>query len=338
MCFICSRKSKVKLNILRNIALGLAIVLFSFSTQAFAKTTLVLADSGWDSQKLHNAIFETIIKAAFNDYKLQTSTASTPMNWQALAAGDVDLDLECWTENMPTYEEDVKNGDVVEIGISVPNSNQGVYVPRYVIEGDSKRGIEAVAPDLKTVKDLAKYSHLFPDEEDKDKGRLYGGTPGWAADIIMYKKYKLYKLDQQYNYVRLGSEATLFASLEAAYNLGEPWVGYCYEPTVVSGKLDIIRLEDEPFESELFKKGGTEFKPQELHVVSNRYFAKKAAELIPFLKKYKIDSEIIAKGLAYINDKKATHKETAKWILKNHPELIDKWLAEDKAEKVKALL
>jgi ABC-type proline/glycine betaine transport system substrate-binding protein len=321
-----------------NILFGIVLLSTIFSTQAFAKTTLVLADSGWDSQKLHNALVSHIVEKAYGGYKLKTSTASTPMNWQALIAGDVDLDLECWTENMATFAEDVKNGDVVEIGISVPNSNQGIYVPRYVIEGDPGRGIKPIAPSLKTVKDLAKYSHLFPDEEDNKMGRFYGGTPGWAADIILYKKYKLYGLDKHYNYVRLGSEATLFASLEAAYNLGEAWVGYCFEPTVISGKLDIVRLEDEPFDKELFKKGATEFNPQELHIIGSRYFAKKAPELIDFLKKYRTDSNVIAKGLAYINDKNATHKQAAIWILKTYPELIDEWLPKDKAEKIKKTL
>lgn len=323
---------------LRNILFGTVLFFSIFSTQAIAKTTLVLADSGWDSQKLHNAMVSLIVKRAYENYNLKTSTASTPMNWQALIAGDVDLDLECWTENMTTFVEDVKNGDAVKIGISVPNSNQGVYVPRYVINGDLKRGIKAIAPNLKTVKDLVKYSHLFPDDEDKRMGRFYGGTPGWAADIILYKKYKLYGLDEHYNYIRLGSEATLFASLEAAYNLGEAWVGYCFEPSVISGKLDIVRLEDEPYDAELFKEGATEFNPQELHIIGSRYIVKKAPDLMTFLSKYRTDSKVIAKGLAYINEKNANHEQAALWLLKTYPELIDEWLPKDKAKKIKKTL
>lgn len=324
--------------ILKSILLCMVMLFCAMPLQASAKTVLVLADSGWDSQRLHVAMAQLIIENAYDGYKIKKSTASTPMNWQALLAGDVDLDMETWASNIVTFDKDLKNGDAVEIGVSTPDSAQGLYVPRYVIEGDAKRGIKPMAPNLKTVKDLAKYPKVFPDDEDKSKGRIYGSTPGWMADEILHKKYELYGLDKNYNYVRLGSDSTLFASLVSAYNLGEAWVGYCFEPTVVSGKLDIVKLEDEPYESELFHKGGTEFNPEKLRIMGSRYLAKKAPDLIGFLKKYRLDSAMVAKGLAYIDEKKTTHEETAKWMLKTHPKLLSEWLPKDKADKVRAIL
>ncbi|MFA9422772.1 MAG: glycine betaine ABC transporter substrate-binding protein, partial [Sedimentibacter sp.] len=231
---------------------------------------IVATDNGWDSQKLHNAIAEIIVENGFDGYTFETSSASTTMNWQALLSGDVDLDIESWTENVASFPDDLANGDIVDMGVLVPDSAQGLYVPRYVIEGDKDLGIEPMAPDLKTVEDLKKYPDLFPDYEDKTKGRIYGAIPGWMADGILFKKYEYYGLDEMYNYTRLGSEATLFASLVSAYNTGEAWVGYCYEPTWVSGKLDLVLLEDAPYDYDLFVEGKCEFPKQELKIVSNR--------------------------------------------------------------------
>ena len=219
------------------------------------KNMITVTDNGWDSQKLHNAIAEYIVLNGYDGYEFQTSSASSTMNWQALIAGDIDLDIESWTGNVATYQTDVANGDIVDVGILVPDSAQGFYVPRYVIEGDSARGIEAVAPNLKTVKDLTNYASVFVDEEDPTRGRIYGAVPGWMVDEVLYKKYVAYGLDQTFNYVRLGSESTIFASLAAAYNLGEPWVGYCYEPTWITGKLDLVLLEDAPFDPALYDQG-----------------------------------------------------------------------------------
>ena len=313
-------------------------LLCAVPVQAFAKTEIVVTDNGWDSQKLHNEIARIIVENAYDGYVLKTSTASSTMNWQAIIAGDVDLDIESWTDNVATYPKDVANGDIVDIGILAPDSKQGLYVPRYVIEGDAKRGIKPLAPDLKTVKDLAKYHSIFPDDEDKGKGRIYGSIPGWMADEVLYKKYELYGLNKNYNYARLGSEATLFASLVAAYNLGEPWVGYCYEPTWVSGKLDIVLLEDEPYSKELFEKGGCAFPSQALKIVSSKYFAKKAPDLLEFFKKYKTGSKLISEALAYLDEKKASHTEAAKWLLRKNPELLDQWLPKEMAERVRAVL
>lgn len=318
--------------------LCLMAILCAMPVQAFAKTEIVVTDNGWDSQKLHNEIARIIVENAYDGYVLKTSTASSTMNWQAIIAGDVDLDIESWTDNVATYRKDVANGDIVNVGILAPDSKQGLYVPRYVIEGDAKRGIKPLAPGLKTVKDLAKYHKIFKDDEDKNKGRIYGSIPGWMADEVLHKKYELYGLNKNYNYARLGSEATLFASLVSAYNLGEPWVGYCYEPTWVSGKLDIVLLEDEPYSKELFEKGASAFPSQPLKIVSSKYFAKKAPDLLEFFKNYQTGSKLISEALAYLDEKKASHTEAAKWLLRTKTELLDQWLPKERAERVRAIL
>jgi glycine betaine/proline transport system permease protein/glycine betaine/proline transport system substrate-binding protein len=300
--------------------------------------TIVATDSGWDSQKLHNAIAKIIVENGYDGYEFETSTASSTMNWQAVVSGDVDLDIESWTENVTSYPDDLANGDVVDMGVLVPDSAQGLYVPRYVIEGDAERGIEPMAPDLKTVEDLKKYADIFPDYEDETKGRIYGSLPGWLSDEILFKKYEYYGLDEMYNYTRLGSESTLFASLVSAYNTGEPWVGYCYEPTWVSGKLDIVLLEDAPYDAELFSEGKCEFHKQELKIISNRNFAEKAPELVSFFENYKTGSQLISEALAYLDETKASHEETAKWLLKEDDYLLDEWLPKENADKVRAYL
>lgn len=300
--------------------------------------TITATDNGWDSQKLHNEIARLIVENAYDNYDFQVSTGSSTMNWQAIIAGDVDLDIESWTDNVATYPDDVAKGDIVDVGVLVPDSAQGLYVPRYVIEGDAKREIKAVAPDLKTVEDLKRYPNLFPDDEDRSKGRIYGSIPGWMADEILYKKYQFYGLDETYNYARLGSESTLFASLASAYNLGEPWVGYCYEPTWISGKLDLVLLEDAPYDKELYMEGKCSFPKQELKIISNKKFAKKAPDLLEFFQKYQTGSELISKALAHLDETGETHEEAAKWMLKENDYLLDKWLPAERAKKVRDAL
>ncbi|WP_326906637.1 glycine betaine ABC transporter substrate-binding protein [Sedimentibacter sp. MB31-C6] len=299
---------------------------------------IIVTDNGWDSQKLHNEIAKVIVEHGYDGYTFETSSASSTMNWQAIITGDVDLDIESWTDNVASYPEDVANGDIIDVGILVPDSAQGLYVPRYVIEGDVERGIEPMAPDLKTVEDLKKYPDVFPDYEDKTKGRIYGSIPGWMADEVLYKKYEYYGLDEMFNYARLGSEATLFASLVSSYNIGEAWVGYCYEPTWVSGKLDLVLLEDAPYDVDVFMDGKCEFPKQELKIVSSNKFAEKAPDLLEFFKKYETGSQLIADALAYLDETQASHEETAKWLLKENDYLLDEWLPEENAEKVQAYL
>lgn len=314
--------------------------LFVLPAPAAAKrpATIVATDNGWDSQKLHNAIAALVVERAFEGYRFEVSTASSTMNWQAIIAGDVDLDIESWTDNVASYAQDVKRGDIVDVGVLVPDSAQGIYVPRYVVEGDAKRGIEPMAPGLKTVADLANYPKLFPDDEDPKRGRIYGSIPGWMADEILHKKYLHYGLDKNFNYVRLGSEATLFASLVSAYNLGEAWAGYCYEPAWVTGRLDLVLLGDAPYDGKLYPEGKCAFPSQELKIVSGRAFAKKAPHLLDFFKKYRTGSALIAEALSYLDEKKVSHEATAVWFLKTHDNLLDQWLPSENAARLRKYL
>ncbi|MDR3332376.1 MAG: ABC transporter substrate-binding protein [Synergistaceae bacterium] len=317
----------------------LTFAIFASGAMGAQKTvTIVATDNGWDSQMFHNAIAKFIVEHAYDGYDFEVSTASSTMNWQSIIAGDVDLDIESWTDNNVTYLDDLKRGDVVDIGILVPDSAQGIYVPRYVLEGDAARGIEPTAPDLKTVQDIKKYPGVFPDEEDRGKGRLYGAIPGWMVDEILYKKYEFYGLNETFNYVRLGSEASLFASLAYSYNLGEPWVGYCYEPTWIVGKLDLVRLEDAPFDSAVYAEGKCAFPSTELRIISGKGFAQKAPDLLEFFKKYRTGSVLISKALAYLDETKSSHGDAAVWLLKNNDLLIDEWLPKKNAEKLRAYL
>ncbi|MDR1376361.1 MAG: hypothetical protein LBJ22_02525 [Synergistaceae bacterium] len=305
---------------------------------AAAPQTIVFTNNQWDSQMFHNELAKFIVENAFEGYKAEFSTGSSTLNWQAMINGDVDLDIESWTDNVATYKADVARKDIVPLGVLVPDSAQGFYVPRYMIEGDPERGIEALTPDLKHVADLVKYAEVFKDPEDSERGRLYGAIPGWMVDEVLFKKYEYYKLNEDYNYFRVGSEAVLFASLASAYNLGEPWVGYCYEPTWITGKLDVVLLEDAPYDPALYQDGKCEIPKQALRIVCGGHFPEKAPELLDFFKKYKTGSALVAEALARLEETKESHARTVVWFLKKHDALLDAWLTPEQAKKVRDAL
>ena len=234
-----------------------------------AKQEVVFADAGWDSVKFHNAVASFIGTHAYN-ITPKIISGSTPIIQTALLRGDVDVHMELWTDNVPTFEADMKTGKLLNLGINFDDDKQGFYVPRYLIEGDAKRGIKALAPDLKTVKDLARYAHLFKDPEDPSKGRLYGAIPGWSIDKILYLKYEAYGLNKNYVYFRSGSEPALNSAFLAAYTKGEPIVGYNYEPTWLTGKLDLVLLQDEPYNEVGFQRGLTEARSVPVCIVANK--------------------------------------------------------------------
>ena len=299
--------------------------------------TIVFSDAGWDSVKFHNAVAGLIAEKAYG-LKVETMNGSSPIMEAALVRGDVDVNMELWTDNVATYQADKAAGGIVDLGVNFDDNRQGLYVPRYVIEGDPQRGIAPVAPDLKKVADLARYSNIFVDEENPSKGRIYGAIPGWAADEVMFKKYEYYGLDKNYIYFRPGSEATLNTAFITAYEKGLPIVGYNWEPTWISDKLDMVLLEDEPYTEQGFAEGKTAAPSVVVMVAANSRLPGRFPEYTEFLKKYHTSSALTAEALAYIADNKATYDQAARWFLQQHDDLLAQWLPQDKAEAVRAAL
>ncbi len=314
----------------------LMMTLSGCTNSASKPITLSLANAGWDSIAVQNAIVTYIAEKSYG-ITCKESPGSTPICYQAVINGDIDINIETWSGNIPGYHEDLAKGSFLELGINFDDNRQGLYVPRYVIEGDPARGISPSAPDLKNVADLPKYKHVFADEDNPDLGRVYGSIPGWAIDSVMKAKHELY-LKDTYNYFSPGSDAALSAVFTSALDKGLPIVGYYWEPTWLIGKYDMVLLEDEPYEEEGFRLGKTACPAVTITVTSHPSLPSKAPEFTEFLKKYSTSSELISKTLAYMRDNKADYKTTAIWFMKNNQDLLQTWLDTEHYDLLKAAL
>jgi glycine betaine/proline transport system substrate-binding protein len=327
-----------------------AIALIGGLAPASAKKTIIFADFGWDSVQVHNRIAGIIIEKGLG-YPIKFVQGETIMLNTALiqAKGSEapNVNMETWHDNWrELYDEGLAKGKdpgtdqgFINLGANFPNSVQGWYVPRYVVEGDSERGIKAMAPDLKSVDDLPKYWKLFKDPEDPGKGRFYSCIPGWACAEINKKKFNAYGLNKYYNIMQPGSGPALAASMESAYKRGKPWLGYYWAPTWVLGKLDMIKLEEPKFEMKVWDSTrACEYPSVKCDILVYKKLPEDAPDVVAFLKKYETTLAINNKFLAYMQDNKATTDQAAVWFLKNYQNLWTKWVSSDVAAKVKAAI
>lgn len=295
--------------------------------------TIAFADVGWDSILFHNAVAGTVAEAVFG-YNWTEVSGSTPITHEAVKKGEIDVHMEVWTDNLPDYANDISSGALKELGVNFDDNDQGFYVPRYVIEGDPARGIEPMAPDLKTVADLKDYPQLFQDPENPSKGIIYGGIAGWSVSKIMYQKYLHYGLDAGYNYLEPGTDAATSAVLVSAYDRGEPVVAYYWEPTWLLGKYDFVLLEDEPYDEALYLEGKCAAPSVRVTVCVSNDFYESDPEFCAFLSKYRTSSALTSAALAYMEETGADYKAAAKWFLQEHRDMVESWLTPAQAEKL----
>ena len=328
----------IKNKILLISILLLSLLLISLSVDVLAKDKIILADPGWDSVRFHNGVAQTIIEEGYG-YSTEVISGSTAATFLGLKEGDIDVYMEVWAANLgDTYYNPVKEGIIIETSINFNDNAQGVYVPTYVIKGDSERGIEALAPELKKVVDLKKYWEVFKDEEDPSKGRIYGSPPGWKVDQILRMKLVSWGLEDTFNYFSPGSDSALSAAIVGAYEKGEPIAAYYWEPTWVMGMLDMTLLGDEPYSEEKWTEEGgygCEFSAMDIAIAVNKDLPARAPEVVEFLKNYHTTSAMASSALAYMMENECDTREAAIWFLKTREDVWTKWVPENIVEKVK---
>jgi len=114
-----------------------------------------------------------------------------------------------------------------------------------VVEGDSSRGIEAVAPNLKTVQDLNQYKQYFKSLESGDRGNLIACPEvAWLCE----DQERMDGLGVDFHAQNMGSETAHWAEMEAKYKRGEPFIAYAWTPHWIFAALDLVEVELPPYD------------------------------------------------------------------------------------------
>ncbi len=307
--------------------IGAVGVAFGAGSQEGGAQTVVFADNNYESIQIHNRIAAFILENGYGSIEADYIPGDTIPLINGLAAGDIDVYMESWHENFQeVYDEFTESGEIVNIGRNMPPGPQGWYVPRYVIEGDPDRGIDAVAPNLTSIADLPEHWELFQDPENPERGRIIVGPPGWKATEMSQEMMEQHGLYDTYTDVLPGSGTALAASMTSAYERGNPWVGYHWEPTAIIGRLDMVMLE------------GSEFPPTSVDILVNGKFRENHPEIVAFLERYETSLEQNNELLAHMEDEGLDFQETAEYFLQEHEVTWTAWVSEDVADRVRAAL
>lgn len=316
------------------------VALMAFGAAQATAQEIVFVDWSWDSAQVHNRIAGIIIEHGYG-YDVDYMFADTVPGFQGMRRGDIDISMEMWTDNiLEIWEEATAKGEVLDLGPNFPNAPQGWYVPTYMIEGDAARGIEPVAPDLRSVTDLPKYWELFQDREQPDKGRFYNAPTGWVAHDISSAKLEGYGLLDTYVGFVPGSQAALDTSIVTAYRRGLPWVGYYWEPSAIMGQYDMTMLEEPEYSDTCWDTDfACAFPNVSVRVAVNSGLAESAPEVVEFLRKYETTLDETNAFLTYLeNDGRGNLDRAAIWFLEEYEEVWTEWVPVSVAQKVKSAI
>ncbi|MBN9023382.1 MAG: ABC transporter substrate-binding protein [Rhizobiales bacterium] len=301
---------------------------------------VVFGDLNWDSARFHSAVAAYIIRAGYGCETDSIPGDTIPLI-NGVARGDADLVMEIWTANPAQAWVDAEQaGQTVALGTTFPDASEGWFVPTAVVSGP-----DAVAPDLKSVSDLAKYQELFADPEEPGKGRFYNCPAGWQCEIVNTKKLEAYGLADSFTNFRPGTGEALAAAAETGALRDRPTLFYYWGPTWLLGKHDSTRLEEPAFDKAKWDAmmaaehptEATAYPDSKVVIGANKAFTEAAPALTGFLSAYNSTSAATSAMLAYMKDAKASPEDAAVHFLETTEDWT-KWVPADVAERVKAAL
>jgi len=329
--------------------LSLVVVLVAASLPGCAagddksEEVIRFADCAWDTQTFMVYVAEFIVANGY-DYDTRVDPTTNVVGLKAIENGDIDVHME--VANIALQEPHdalIATGLGEDLGVCYSPMTQIWLVPTYMIEGDAARGIEPMMPDVKTVFDMAEQWELFQDPEMPEKGRFYGCIPGWQCEKTNKLKIEGYGLDQYYNVFTPGSDTALATSMITAYEKGEPWFGYYWQPTWVLGKVDMTPLEEPAWSEDLWNeesKYACGYPREDNYIVGATSLQERAPDVRQFLIDFNIPLDVINTMLVYLQDsgQLASDPEVTDWFLTRYEDVWTEWVPSDVADKVKAAL
>ncbi|WP_137820712.1 ABC transporter substrate-binding protein [Pseudomonas sp. 2FG] len=311
--------------------LSLGLLAGSVSSQAAgwceSGKPVKFAGLNWESGMLLTDVLQIVLKEGYG-----CETDSLPGNSitmeNALSSNDIQVFAEEWVGRSEVWNKAASAGKVVGVGAPIVGAVEGWYVPRYVVEGDAKRKLEAKAPSLKAITDLAQYTEVFRDPEEPAKGRFYNCPAGWTCELDNSAMLKSYGLEDKFTNFRPGTGPALDAAVLSSYKRGEPILFYYWSPTPLMGQVDLVKLEEKP---------GVD-KTITIKVGLSKDFHEQAPELVAVLEKVNLPIDLLNQNLARMAKERIDSPKLAKAFLKEHPEVWHAWVSEDAAKKIDATL
>lgn len=311
-----------------------------------ARTPVHFADLNWESGSLITEVLRFIVE---NGYDVPTDTlpGTTITLETALAKNDIQVIAEEWAGRSPVWIKAQAEGKVLGVGDTVKGATEGWWVPEYVVKGDPARGIAALAPELHSVQDLARYKDVFKDPEAPGKGRFLNSPIGWTSEVVNKQKLKAYGLSDSYVNFRSGSGAALDAEIASSIRRGKPILFYYWSPTPLMGRYKLIQLQEPPFDAKAWQTLTDADNPNPLPTRSlasklsigvSMPFQQQYPQITSFFAKVDFPIDALNSALAQMSKKHTLPREAAQAFLKAHPEVWKAWLPVDVAQKVEANL
>ena len=297
------------------------------------RETIVFSDLNWTSAQVQNRVAQYIVEHGYG-YPTDVIFGGTLPNFQGLQKGDIHVTLEIWLPNQSIgWGKAIEIGDVVSVGTSLVGDWQSTFVvPKYIADAN---------PDLKTPQDLMKpeYQELFSTPDSRGKARLVACVPTWSCSLVNTEQIDTYGLADHLHVITPGDQSAMFAEVFAAYEKQEPWLGYMWGTGDPALKLDLVRLQEEPYTEECWDADkACAFAESLVLIAVHKSLLPRAPDVIGMLQNWEFSIDIYKSIFQYMDANEGSEaSDAALWFLNNN-KIWESWVTPGAAAAVNAAL
>ncbi len=197
-----------------------------------------LTTHDWTGQIITTTLMGEVLEEA--GYNIEYVQADYIAQFAGLKTGDLHVAMEIWeTTGKEAMDEAIATGTVVSMGPTGMKAIEEWWYPAYMAERCP--GL----PDWQALNDCASE---FATAETAPMGRYLGGPVTWGG----FDEERVEALEMDFEVVHAGTDAALFAELEAAYQRQDPIVLWIYSPHWAPAKYDGAFVEFPPYSAECY--------------------------------------------------------------------------------------
>lgn len=202
----------------------------------------------WTGQLITTTIMGDVLKKA--GYNVEYVQADYLAQFAGMRTGDLDVAMELWaTTAQEALDEAVATGDVVNMGETGMKAIEEWWYPSYM---------EEACPGLPNWEALKDCAEAFSTPETAPKGRYLGGPVTWGG----FDEERVEALGLDFEVVHAGTDAALFAELEAAYQRKDPIILWIYSPHWAPAKYEGKFVEFPPYSKECYEDPAVGLNPE----------------------------------------------------------------------------
>ncbi|WP_162918859.1 ABC transporter substrate-binding protein [Taklimakanibacter deserti] len=294
-----------------------ATALAVLATTAMAEDSadpIKIVTNNWTSQLVLSNVVGQILQAQGNNVEYKSS--DTQLQYTALAAGDMDFQVEVWEGSQAeSFEKALANG-AVDLGAHEAVTREDWWYPTYMNE---------MCPGLPDWKALDACAGKLATAETGSKGRFVGPPADWGK----HYSERIQALKMNFQEVPVGQAATLWAELQAAYDRKEPIVLFNWTPNFIEAKFEGQFVEFPTYEAACLSDPKWGVNPDAVYdcgapakgylkKAGSKQLAEKWPKAAAILKKVNFTNPQIAAAAAMVDVEGMTPEDAAKkWVTEN---------------------